>query len=197
MPYEAKNYDHLLGLEGFSDTLLKNHFTLYRGYVDNFNKLDQILKQIEKDDKFGTPEFSELNRRLGWEWNGMRLHELYFGNMAKNSEVLDPNSELHKAMIQEFGSQEMFEKDFRSMGAMRGIGWVILAYDKQEKRLFNVWVGEHDIGHLAGAEPILVMDVFEHAFMIDYGLKRAEYIGAFWKAIHWGEAARRLPAGSL
>lgn len=192
MLYEAKNYDHLLGLEGFSDTLLKNHFTLYQGYVTNFNKLDQMLKQIEKDDKFGTPEFAELNRRFGWEWNGMRLHELYFGNMTKSGEVLDSNSELSKAIIEEFGSLEMFEKDFRSMGAMRGIGWVILAYDKIDKRLFNVWVNEHDVGHLAGAEPLLVMDVFEHAFMIDYGLKRTDYIGAFWNAIGWEEANKRF-----
>jgi Fe-Mn family superoxide dismutase len=191
MLYEAKNYDHLLGLEGFSDTLLKNHFTLYQGYVTNFNKLDQLLKQIEKDDKFGTPEFSELNRRLAWEWNGMRLHELYFGNMTKNSGALDSNSELSKAIAQEFGSLEMFEKDFRSMGAMRGIGWVILAYDKKEGRLFNVWVNEHDVGHLVGSDALLVMDVFEHAFMIDYGLKRADYIEAFWKAVDWSAVEKR------
>ena len=81
--YQPKDFEHLLGTKGFSDQLLKNHFTLYQGYVNNFNKLNDILVAMEKEGKFGTPEFAELNRRLGWEWNGMRLHELYFGNMAK------------------------------------------------------------------------------------------------------------------
>lgn len=188
MPYEAKNYDSLLGLEGFSDTLLKNHFTLYQGYVTNTNKLSDILKEKEA----GTPEFAELKRRFGWEFNGMRLHEYYFGNMSKDGAALDMDSELSKKISEDFGSFEKWESDFRATGAMRGIGWVILSYDKTEKRLFNVWINEHDVGHLAGAEPLLVMDVFEHAFMIDYGIKRADYMGAFWKAIDWGEVDKRF-----
>lgn len=192
MPYEAKNYDHLVGLEGFSDTLLKNHFTLYQGYVTNTNKLSDILKAKLEAGETATPEFAELKRRFGWEFNGMRLHEYYFGNMSKDATVLDMDSELAKKIVEDFGSFEKWESDFRATGAMRGIGWVILSYDKTAKRLFNVWINEHDVGHLAGAEPLLVMDVFEHAFMIDYGIKRADYIGAFWKAIDWGEVSQRF-----
>ena len=183
--YEAKNFDHLLGTQGFSDALLKNHFTLYGGYVNNFNKLNDILVAMEKDGKFGTPEFAELNRRLSWEWNGMRLHELYFGNMSSNPSPIDKESELSKNIDKEWGTLEIWEKDFRSMGAMRGIGWVILYHDRQAERFFNVWINEHDVGHLAGAIPLLVMDVFEHAFMLDYGLKRADYIETFFKSIDW------------
>lgn len=190
MSYEPKNYDHLLGLEGFSDTLLKNHFTLYQGYVTNTNKLADILQEKEAV----TPEFAELKRRFGWEFNGMRLHEYYFGNMSKDPAPLGADSELSKKIAEDFGSIEKWEADFKATGAMRGIGWVILAYDKMEKRLFNVWINEHDVGHLAGSEPLLVMDVFEHAFMIDYGLKRADYIGAFWKAIDWAEVDKRFLA---
>jgi Fe-Mn family superoxide dismutase len=196
MSYEVKNYDHLLGLEGFSDTLLKNHFTLYQGYVTNTNKLSDILKanmETENPPTGGaTPEFAELKRRFGWEFNGMRLHEYYFGNMSKSAVALSADSELSKKITEDFGSFEKWESDFKATGAMRGIGWVILAYDKMENRLFNVWINEHDAGHLAGAEPLLVMDVFEHAFMIDYGLKRADYIGAFWKAIDWKEVDNRF-----
>lgn len=191
MSYETKNYDHLLGLEGFSETLLKNHFTLYQGYVTNTNKLSDILKVKLEAGETMVPEYTELKRRFGWEFNGMRLHEYYFGNMAVNAPALSPDSELSKKIKEDFGSFEKWGNDFKATGAMRGIGWVILSYDKMEKRLFNVWINEHDVGHLAGAEPLLVMDVFEHAFMVDYGLKRADYIGAFWKAVDWGEVDKR------
>ncbi len=190
--YIAQNFSHLLGLPGLSDALLTNHFKLYEGYVTNFNKLNDTLVAMEKEGKFGTPEFSELNRRLGWEWNGMRLHELYFGNMVKGGTTLLEDSELRKKIIAEWGSFEMWEKDFRAMGAMRGIGWVILYHDTQAGRLFNVWVNEHDMGHLAGATPLLVMDVFEHAFVLDYSLNRAGYIDAFMNAIDWGVVEKRL-----
>ncbi len=189
--YIAKNYDALLGTPGFSDQLLKNHFTLYQGYVANFNKLNDILVQVEKDGKFGTPEYAELNRRFGWEFNGMRLHEYYFGNMSKTSSKLQ-SSKLSSAMEKDFGSYEAWEKDFKAVGAMRGIGWAILYLDKESDRLFNVWINEHDVGHFAGCTPILVMDVFEHAFMLDYGTKRADYIEAFFKAIDWSVVDGRL-----
>jgi Fe-Mn family superoxide dismutase len=122
----------------------------------------------------------------------MRLHEYYFGNMTKAAVELDKNSSLARKIVEDFGSLENWEKDFRATGALRGIGWVILYYDSAAGRLFNVWVNEHDVGHLSGAFPILVMDVFEHAFMIDYGLKRADYIEVFFKAIDWSSVAKRF-----
>ena len=189
--YTAQNFSHLLGLPGLSDALLNNHFKLYEGYVKNFNMLNDTLVAMEKEGKFGTPEFSELNRRLGWEWNGMRLHELYFGNMAKGGVALADGT-LREKIAAEWGSYGGWEKDFRAMGAMRGIGWVILYHDTTADRLFNVWVNEHDVGHLAGATPLLVMDVFEHAFVLDYGLNRAGYVDAFMQGIDWGMAEKRL-----
>lgn len=187
MQYEPKNFDHLLGLPGFSDALLKNHFTLYQGYVTNTNKLVEELKTAVP----GTPQYNEMKRRFGWEWNGMRLHELYFGNMKKDAASLG-DGELSKVMNYLWGSFDSWKKDFVSTGAMRGIGWAILAFDKEKKMVFNTWINEHDGGHLAGAEPILVMDVFEHAFMLDYGLKRADYMEAFVKSIDWEMTERRL-----
>lgn len=190
MPYQIKNFDVLLGIEGLSEQLLKNHFTLYQGYVNNFNKLNDILVQMEKDGKYGMPEYAELNRRLGWEFNGMRLHELYFENLTKGTPLGAPSGVLKSAIEKEFGSFEFFEKDFKAMGAMRGIGWVVLYRDGE--RLFNVWINEHDVGHFAGAKPLLVMDVFEHAYMPDYGLKKADYIEMFFKTIDWEVVAGRL-----
>ena len=191
--YTAKNFETLLGLPGFSDQMLKNHFTLYQGYVTNFIKLNDILVALEKDGKFGTPEYSELNRRFGWEWNGMRLHELYFGNMTpKSGSAASGQAGLMKKIIKEFGSLEAFEKDFRAMAAMRGIGWVVLYFDREADRLFNVWINEHDTGHFTGCVPLLVMDVFEHAYMLDYGIKRADYIETFMKSIDWKKVAERI-----
>lgn len=186
--YEAKNFEALLGTEGFSDMLLRNHFMLYEGYVSNTNKVHDLLRNAE----VGTPAYNELKRRFGWEWDGMRLHELYFGNMIKGGGAFDMKSDLAKKIVEDFGSVEAWEKDFRGTGALRGIGWAILARDRETGRLFNVWVNEHDGGHLVGATPLLVMDVFEHAFMLDYGLKRADYIGAFWKAINWSVVSERF-----
>jgi Fe-Mn family superoxide dismutase len=190
--YQPKNFEHLLGLKGFSDQLLKNHFTLYQGYVNNTNRLAEALSLLLKEGKTGTPEYAELKRRFGWEFNGMRLHEYYFGNMVKNGVELDKDSQLYKSIRQDFGSYEAWEKDFKGTGAMRGIGWVILYYDPYGGRLFNTWVNEHDVGHLSGATPLLIMDVFEHAYMTDYGLKRADYIEAFFKTIDWKTVGERF-----
>ncbi|MEK6978881.1 MAG: Fe-Mn family superoxide dismutase [Candidatus Micrarchaeota archaeon] len=194
MTYEPKNFDTLLGTEGFSDALLKNHFILYQGYVTNTNKLADALSSMAKEGKTTVPEYAELKRRFGWEFNGMRLHELYFGNIVKGGKSPSggSNSKLSKQFTTDFGSYENWEKDFRATGAMRGIGWVILYFDPLAKRLFNVWINEHDTGHLSGAIPLLVMDVFEHAFMLDYGLKRADYINSFFKALDWDAVEKRF-----
>ena len=191
MAYTAKDYAKLIGMPGFSETLLKNHFTLYQGYVTNTNKVLDTLTGMLKDGKTAVPEFAELKRRLGWEFNGMRLHELYFENLGGKA-PLSAGDKLGRKLAEDFGSLELWEKDFRAVGAMRGIGWVVLYQDSASGKLINFWVNEHDGGHPAGCGPILIMDVFEHAFMIDYGLKRADYIEAFFKNIDWAAAEARL-----
>ena len=191
MAYTAKDYGKLIGMAGFSDTLLKNHFTLYQGYVNNTNKLLDILDVMLKEGKVSTPEYAELQRRLGWEFDGMRLHEYYFENLGGKT-TLNKAGKLGQKLAQEFGSYENWEKDFKGVGTMRGIGWAVLYLDSQGGRLINQWINEHDVGHLAGCTPVLIMDVFEHAFMLDYGLKRADYIEAFFKNINWEAAEIRL-----
>jgi Fe-Mn family superoxide dismutase len=191
MPYAAKDFKHLLGIDGFSDNLLNIHFTLYQGYVTNTNKVLDQLAAWAAEGKTAVPEFAELKRRLGWEWNGMRLHELYFGNLG-GKKPLDAGSRLAKALAAEFGSVEKWEADFRATGAMRGIGWVVLYQDAEGGRLVNQWIGEHDGGHFAGGNPVLIMDVFEHAFFPDYGTKRPDYIAAFFRNIDWEAAEARL-----
>ena len=191
MTYSAKDYSNLIGMEGFSETLLKNHFTLYQGYVTNTNKLSDLLTAMLKEGKAGIPEYSELKRRFGFEFNGMRLHEYHFENLGGKA-PLDKSGTLAKKVADAFGSYDAWEQDFRATGAMRGIGWAILYQDNVTGWLFNQWINEHEVGHLAGCLPILVMDVFEHAFITDYGLKRADYIEAFFKNIDWAAVEGRL-----
>jgi Fe-Mn family superoxide dismutase len=191
MGYTAKDYSALIGMKGFSETMLKNHFTLYQGYVTNTNKLWDIMTAMLKEGKTGTPEYAELKRRFGFEFNGMRLHEYYFGNLG-GKKPADKTGALAKKLAAAYGSYDGWEQDFKATGAMRGIGWVILYQDNTNGWLFNQWINEHEVGHPAGCAPILVMDVFEHAFMLDYGLKRADYIAAFFQNIDWAAVAGRL-----
>ncbi len=191
MLYTAKDYSKLLGMQGFSETLLKNHFTLYQGYVTNTNKVVDTLDQMLKDGKTGVPEFAELKRRLGWEFNGMRLHEYYFENLGGKGKI-NKNGKLVEELSEDFGSYETWEKDFKAVGTMRGIGWVALYQDMTNGRCINFWINEHDVSHPAGCKPLLIMDVFEHAFMLDYGLKRADYIEAFFKNIDWDAVEARI-----
>lgn len=191
MAYTAKDYSKLIGIEGFSETILKNHFTLYQGYVTNINKLLDTLTAMVTEGKIGTPEYAELKRRLGFEFNGMRLHEHYFENLGGKA-APDKSGKFGKKLADDFGGYENWEKDFKGTAAMRGIGWTILYQDNITGRLINQWINEHETGHLSGGVPILVLDVWEHAFMIDYGLKRADYIEAFFKNVDWIAVENRL-----
>jgi Fe-Mn family superoxide dismutase len=190
-PYKVIDFSHLLGMAGFSDGLLKNHFTLYQGYVNNTNKVIEKLEKMLQEGKQGEPEFAELKRRLGWEWNGMRLHELYFQNLGGDGDT-GKAPKFMKAVEAQKGSVEVCVKDFQATAAMRGIGWVVVYQDIAQGAVINQWINEHDVGHPAGLNPVLVLDVFEHAFMLDYGLKRADYVAAFMKNLNWAEVEKRF-----
>ena len=185
--YSAKDFSRLKGMPGFSDQALELHFTLYQGYVKNTNALLESLSTIAAN----TPAYAEMKRRFGWEFDGMRLHELYFGNLGGNGQIA-PDSKIAKRLTEQFGSIESWASDFKATGAMRGIGWVVLYEDPATGRLMNTWINEHDVGHLAGGRPLLIMDVFEHAFIPDYGLKKGDYIEAFFKNIDWKAVESRL-----
>ncbi|HTL71418.1 MAG TPA: Fe-Mn family superoxide dismutase [Candidatus Eisenbacteria bacterium] len=195
MPYAKKDFTRLFGTPGFSDRLLKDHFTLYEGYVKSTNSLAQTLGS--RSETPPSPEYSELKRRFGWEFNGMRLHEYYFGNLKNGGAALPSESELGRKLAEDFGSVAGWERDFRAAGAMRGIGWVVLYFDAPGRRLLNAWIEQHDQGHLAGLAPVLVLDAFEHAYFADYGLDRASYLNAFFKAIDWEESQERYHAAAF
>lgn len=188
--YQANDYSNLLGMSGFSDALLNMHFELYQGYVKNSNLLLSMLRDMTLHGKEGSLEWAGLKRRVAWELDGMRLHELYFENLG-GSDSIDKSSQLYARIAKDFGSFEQWKRDFVATGMMRGIGWAILYRDPQNGRLMNMWIQEHDLGHLAGGTPLLVCDVFEHAYITEYGLKKADYITAFFDNINWAEVQKR------
>lgn len=188
---------NLSGLNGISDATLETHFGLYEGYVKNTNLLrEQIAGIVERGKPTGLdPRFAELQRRLGFEWNGMRLHELYFDNLTTKQTEVTEGGGLHANMQHVWGSYEQWRAEFAAMGEMRGVGWVILAQDPWTGTFSNHWVELHQDGNVAGFIPILVMDVWEHAWIKDYRpAKRAGYVEAFLSNVDWFICEERIRA---
>jgi Fe-Mn family superoxide dismutase len=193
--YKEQKFD-LSGLDGISDAQLQEHFSLYAGYVKQVNALNEDLVKMRSAGKASgkNPEFAELTRRLGFEYGGMILHEYYFSNLKKAADPQPPQSSgLAKALGDAFGSIDQWKMDFQAIGEMRGIGWVILFEDPVTDRLTNHWVTLHQEGIPAGFKPLLVMDVWEHAFMRDYkATEKAKYVDAFFRNVDWQMVERRL-----
>jgi Fe-Mn family superoxide dismutase len=190
--YHKKDYSYLLGkLSGISDPLLEMHFTLYSGYVKNTNSLAAALRDMRMKGEDLTLAYGALKRRFAWEYDGMYLHELYFGNLGGKAS-LSPKSSLYQKIVLDYGSYKDWEKNFKATGLIRGVGWVILYQDPLDGFLYNIWVDEHHINHMAGGAPLLVMDVWEHAYITQFGLDRGKYIDAFFENIDWGVIEKRF-----
>lgn len=200
LPYQAKRYN-LSDLTGISDQTLEMHFKLYEGYVRETNRLTEHIARFLKDgtvDQEEMPAFSEITRRLGFEYNGMVLHEYYFDNLKRHgSGDPDRSSSFHKAAEASFGSYATWKTDFIGTAKMRGVGWAICYQNPMNGRLSNHWVSLHEIGHVAGFVPLLVLDVWEHAYLLDYKpSERGKYIEAFFSNIDWGVVDGRLRASA-
>jgi Fe-Mn family superoxide dismutase len=193
--YRTQEFD-LKNLAGISDAQIAEHLALYAGYVKQVNALNEELAEMLAKGKASgkSPEFAELTRRLGFEYNGMILHEYYFGNLRSAAEPRPPaSSGLSTALAGSFGSVDRWRTDFQAIGEMRGVGWVILFQDPMSDRLTNHWITLHQDGVPAGFKPLLVMDVWEHAFMRDYkATERDQYIDAFLRNIDWSVVEARL-----
>jgi Fe-Mn family superoxide dismutase len=190
--YKVKLFE-LKGLNGISQTQIETHLELYAGYVRNTNVLNEQLALLVHDGKASTPAYSELTRRLGFEYNGMRLHELYFENLTPSFRQLDDRSPLHAELVRHFRSFEAWRRDFVTVAGMRGVGWAILYEDPESGRLSNHWISLHEHGHPVGFRPLLVLDVWEHAFMVDYKpTERARYIDAFFANVNWPVVEQRF-----
>lgn len=192
--YSLRSFDHLQGLPGFSEEAVRLHLALYKGYVDHTNLLAERMREALRAGTSGALEWKELKRRFAWEFNGMRLHEYYFENLTAHPTSLDPSPLVRRKIEEDFGKYELWEEGCKGTGMIRGVGRVMSAFDIHSGRLFNVWLDEHDAGLLVGTVPLLVMDVFEHAFLTDFGLKRQDYLDVFFKVIDWKRVEARLDA---
>jgi Fe-Mn family superoxide dismutase len=197
--YNVRPFD-LHGLVGISDRTLEMHLKLYEGYVQATNQLTTQVGEMLKDGRIDheeMPAYSELTRRLGFEYNGMVLHEYYFENVQKGGTTKpDRGSAFVKAAEDSFGGYDMWKLDFSSVGKMRGVGWAVCSLNPANRRLSNHWISLHEHGHVAGFIPLLVMDVWEHAYLLDYKpAERAAYIEAFFANIDWKAVEKRLKLG--
>ena len=137
--YTPKDFSHLKGLKGVNDETLQSHFTLYQGYVKRCNALTERLEGMLKEKKASgaDPTYAELTRRLGFEYNGMVLHEYYFGNLTPRSSEPGRQSAFRQAVEESFGSYETWKADFTSVGKIRGVGWAICYQNPANGRLFG------------------------------------------------------------
>lgn len=183
--FEEKKFN-LPKLKGFSEKSIEEHLKLYTGYVKHTNLvLDHIEELSVNSEKFAY-ELGELQRRFAFEFDGMRNHEYYFESLQNGSVPLIPNGLLYKEMESTWGSFDKWLARFKSIAAVRGVGWAMLYYDKESKKLLNQWVDEHHLGQLASCSIVLALDVWEHAFVSDYQPSgKKQYIDDFFENLNW------------
>ena len=193
--YSPRDFSKVRGLTALSDKQIEEHLKLYEGYVKRTNTLtEKLYAQCNEGKASGAdPVYAELTRRMGFEYNGMILHEYYFSNLKPGAQAEPPAGKLKSAIEQSFGKYDTWLADFRAVATMPGVGWVVLYQDPSTGWLSNHWITLHNDGNPAGYSPILVMDGWEHAFMRDYlATERAKYVDAFFKNIDWEACEKRL-----
>lgn len=190
MAYDAKNYDHLKGgrLKGFSDAQLDQHITLYKGYVAKYNEIEEKLTSMDNGkSNYSFNEYSELKRRQAVPFNGTFFHELYFENLGADDEI---STEL-KAALDAVGGKDKVIADLKA-AALCGPGWALLTRNRRDGKLHTYFVAEHHLGLPIDQDILLVLDSWEHAFMVDYGIARAKYLDVFVENIKWSEVSKRF-----
>jgi len=187
--YQEKKFN-LPEMNGLSKKQIDLHLGLYAGYIKNINILRAKINEYKEDSEKYALALSELVRRLAFEWDGMRMHEYYFEALGGSG---NPGGSLIQELERQFGSFDAWLSEFRAIGMMRGAGWVTLARDPRTGELLNTWVTDHEIGHLSGCDVLIAMDVWEHAYLIDYlPSERKTYIDIFMKNLKWEEVEKRF-----
>lgn len=184
-------------LKGISPKNIEEHLKLYSGYVKNANAvLDMLVKYHTEDMAGNSYVIGELHRRFSFEYNGMRNHEIYFASLEGGAKPLGAESALKKAIESTAGSLDNFLAGFKNMAATtRGIGWAVLWYDRKDKQLIGSWVDEQHLGQLNGAAPILVLDMWEHAYIADYQPSgKKQYIEDFFANLNWSVIEKNFKA---
>ena len=194
MQYEEKKFN-LPTLEGLSQESVDQHLVLYAGYVKNFNAISSAMPEYAKDPEKNSHALSELIRRRSFEFDGMRLHELYFAQLEGGTTPLQPDGLLAKQFEKEYHKPEYFLEYFKMIASVRGPGWAILYWDAQAQQFLAGFVGEQHQGHFATLPILLALDVWEHAYILDHGASgRSKYIDAFLKNLNWSVVEARFAA---
>ena len=182
--FEPKKFN-LSELKGISNKTMEEHLGLYAGYVKNFNGICELMGKLMTDEANG-PALAELQRRLSFEFGGMRLHEYYFAQFEGSSTPLTAGGPLEQKIVEQFGSVEVVKKFMKNVALMRGPGWAILYYDKQSGNLMFGFSGEQHQGHFVGLPIVMCIDVWEHAFILDQGATgKGKYVDAFFDNLNW------------
>jgi Fe-Mn family superoxide dismutase len=191
--YEAKNFN-IPTLEGISEKQIEEHLKLYNGYVTNTNLIIREMERLEKDPNLGNNYcLSEIRRRFGFEFDGMRSHEYYFGALETGVKKINQNGNLYKKLVEQFGSLDKWRENFISTATTRGAGWTIMYYDKVADQFIIAWIDEHHLGHLSSLPIVIALDVWEHAFMIDYTPgERKTYIDAYLDNLNWDNVEKNF-----
>jgi Fe-Mn family superoxide dismutase len=187
--YQEKKFN-LPEISGLSKKQIDAHLALYAGYVKNINALRAKIAEYKGNSEAHALALSELVRRLAFEWDGMRMHEYYFEALGGNG---TPEGTIVEEITRQFGAYDTWLSEFKAVGMMRGTGWVTLTKDERTGELLNTWVSDHEIGHLAGCSVLIAMDVWEHAYILDYlPSERKTYIDVFIKNLAWNEVEKRF-----
>ncbi len=188
-PYIAKEFNINKDLKGISANTMEQHMKLYAAYVKHTNLiLDKIadLSKTEEDMVNNLYIISELKRRLGFEFGGMRNHEYYFSQFEGEAKAINTESKLYQKISSVWGSYDKWLSEFKTLAMTRGIGWAILYYDDENDNLINTWIGEQHEGHLTGLKPVLALDMWEHAFMLDVApSEKKKYVEAFFENVNF------------
>ncbi|HQT82636.1 MAG TPA: Fe-Mn family superoxide dismutase [Candidatus Paceibacterota bacterium] len=199
MTYTAKTFN-LPALQGLSEKQIKVHLGLYEGYVKHVNLVMEKIKALTEADAEGNAYLiAELRRRFAFEFDGMRMHEYYF-EQFEGEKGGSPESALAKAAAEKYGSGEDFIKHIKEVAGSRGIGWVVVYYDPRPEgapsgrgTLHTVFVNDHELGQLAGLPVLLALDLWEHAFMVDYvPAEKKNYVDAFLANLNWSVVEKRF-----
>lgn len=181
-------------LAGLSKKQIDVHLGLYSGYVKHVNLLREKVQEFEAQDKEKHAyAIAELRRRFSFEFNGMRMHEYYFEELEHGATLPSDDEALKKMLEEKYGSWENFIAHVKAVGMSRGIGWTVLYFDPKGKTPHTAWVGDHELGMLAGLSILLAIDIWEHAYMVDYvPAEKMKYIDAFLANLNWSVVEKRL-----
>jgi Fe-Mn family superoxide dismutase len=192
MEYTARTFD-LPELKGLSAEQIKVHLALYEGYVKHVNLIMNKIKGLREADAEGNAFLiNELRRRLSFEFDGMRMHEYYFDQFVGGAKHRDEGSALYKAALDKYGAQDLVAH-VKEVAGTRGIGWVVVYWDGVGKTLHTQFVNDHELGQLAGLPIILALDLWEHAYMVDYRpAQKMGYVDAFFENLNWAVCEERF-----